>query len=97
MAGYEIFRRFRPSTGLRGCCCTSRLCLRLMVSVIWDRRRFHGLIASRMLANDGGRRYPLARLAMETRRINLCLRSPVTTRGQSRRPHLGRVAAGERL
>jgi hypothetical protein len=39
---------------------------------------FHGLIASMMLANDGGRRYRLAQLVMETRRINHSLRSPAT-------------------
>jgi len=65
MAGCEIFRPFCPSTALRACCCTSRLCLRPTVLVILDRRRFHGLIASMMLSNDGGRRYPLARPAME--------------------------------
>ncbi len=73
-AGWRMFHRFRPNTALPACCCTLRLCHRLMGSAILGRLRFPGSTDSTTLGKAGGRRCHLGRPVTEILLTNHCLR-----------------------
>src|SRR4026207_244804 len=71
-AALSVCRRFPRNTALPACCCTSRRCPRLTVSVMWDRRRSPGTTALPQLAHAVGRRCRSVPQVTVTRRINPC-------------------------